>query len=282
MQKITPFLWYDGQAEEAAKFYTTLFKNSSVDNVNPMITNFQLNGMKFMALNGGPQFKFSNAISLFVTCTNFDEIEQLWQQLSKDGTVLMELNEYPWSKKYGWVNDKFGLSWQLFFGDKDQQIAPSLLFVKEQFGNAEAAIDLYTSLFDTSEKIAVTKFGAAYPGFENNIQFAEFELSGQSFKAMESQMEHNFGFNEAFSFFVSCENQEEVDFFWNQLIANGGEESQCGWLKDKFGISWQVIPKLLMQLMSDKNQEKATRVMNVMQQMKKIDCQKLQNAYDGK
>jgi predicted 3-demethylubiquinone-9 3-methyltransferase (glyoxalase superfamily) len=282
MQKITPFLWYDGQAEEAAKFYTSLFKNSSADNVNPMITNFQLNGMKFMALNGGPQFKFSNAISLFVTSNNFDEIDLLWQKLSEDGTVLMELNEYPWSKKYGWVNDKFGLSWQLFFGDKDQQIAPTLLFVKEQFGNAEAAIDLYTSLFDTSEKVAVTRFGDAYPGFENNIQFAEFELSGQSFRAMESQMEHNFGFNEAFSFFVSCENQEEVDFFWDQLIANGGEESQCGWLKDKFGISWQVIPKLLMQLMSDKNQEKTSSVMNAMLQMKKIDCQKLQNAYDGK
>ncbi len=282
MQKITPFLWYDGQAEEAAKFYTSLFKNSSVDNVNPMITNFQLNGMKFMALNGGPQFKFSNAISLFVTCNNFDEIDLLWQKLSEDGTVLMGLNEYPWSKKYGWVNDKFGLSWQLFFGDKDQQIAPTLLFVKEQFGNAEAAIDLYTSLFDTSEKVAVTRFGDAYPGFENNIQFAEFELCGQSFRAMESQMEHNFGFNEAFSFFVSCENQEEVDFFWDQLIANGGEESQCGWLKDKFGISWQVIPKLLIQLMSDKKQEKASRVMNAMLQMKKIDCQKLQDTYDGK
>lgn len=282
MQKITPFLWYDSQAEEAAKFYTSLFKNSSVDSVNPMMTSFQLNGLQFIALNGGSLFKFSNAVSLFVTCNSFDEIDQLWEQLSDGGTVLMGLNEYPWSKKYGWVNDKYGLSWQLFFGDKDQQISPLLLFVQDQFGNAEEAIDSYTSLFDHSEKVAVTRFGEAYPGFENNIQFAEFKLNGQSFMAMESQMEHNFGFNEAFSFFINCENQEEVDFFWNQLIADGGQESKCGWLKDKFGVSWQVVPKLLMQLMSDKDREKANSVMQAMLQMNKIDCEKLQNAYDGK
>jgi predicted 3-demethylubiquinone-9 3-methyltransferase (glyoxalase superfamily) len=282
MQKITPFLWYDGQAEEAAKFYTSIFKNSSVDSVNPMITSFKLNGFHYTALNGGPLFKFSNAVSLFVTCNSFDEIDQLWDQLIDEGTILMGLNEYPWSKKYGWVNDKYGLSWQLFFGDKDQQISPLLLFVQDQFGNAEEAIDLYTSLFDNSEKVTVTRYGEAYPGFENNIQFAEFKLNGQSFMAMESQMEHNFGFNEAFSFFINCENQEEVDFFWNKLITDGGQESKCGWLKDKFGVSWQVVPKLLMQLMSDKDREKANSVMQAMLQMNKIDCEKLQKAYDGK
>lgn len=282
MQQITPFLWYDGQAEEAARFYTSLFKNSSVDSVNPMVTTFQLNGLQFNALNGGPQFKFTNAISLFATFTSFDEIDEIWKQLTNDGTILMELNEYPWSKKYGWVNDKYGLSWQLFFGEKDQQIAPLLLFVMEQFGNAEAAIDLYTSLFENSEKITVTRFGEAYPGFENNIQYAAYSLNGQTFMAMESQMEHNFTFNEAFSFVIHCKNQQEVDYYWNKLIADGGQESQCAWLKDKFGISWQVVPSLLMQLLGDKDREKANRVMKAMLQMKKVDCQKLQEAYDGK
>ena len=282
MQQIRPFLWYDGQAEEAARFYTSLFKNSSVDSVNPMVTTFQLNGLQFNALNGGPQFKFTNATSLFATFTSFDEIDEIWKQLTNGGTILMELNEYPWSKKYGWVNDKYGLSWQLFFGEKDQQIAPLLLFVKEQFGNAEAAIDLYTSLFENSEKITVTRFGEAYPGFENNIQYAAYSLNGQTFMAMESQMEHNFTFNEAFSFVIHCKNQQEVDYYWNKLIADGGQESQCAWLKDKFGISWQVVPSLLLQLLGDKDREKANRVMNAMLQMKKIDCQKLQEAYDGK
>ena len=281
MQKITPFLWFDGQADEAAHFYTSIFKNSSVENSNPMLTNFRLNELNFTALNGGPQFKFSNAVSLFVTCNNLDEIDALWKSLSQEGTILMALNEYPWSKKYGWVNDKYGLSWQLFLGEKDLEIAPSFLFANEQFGNAEEAIDLYTDLFEKSEKTTVTRFGDGYPGFENNIQFAEFKLHNQTFMAMESHIPHNFSFNEAFSFFITCQNQDEVDFFWNKLIEDGGSESQCGWLKDKFGISWQVIPELLMQLMSDSNREKANKVMNAMLQMKKIDCQKLQNAYDG-
>ena len=174
------------------------------------------------------------------------------------------------------------MSWQLFFGDKDQEIAPLLLFVKEQFGNAEAAIELYTSIFDNSEKITVTRFGEAHPGFENNIQYAAFTLNKQTFMVMESQMEHNFSFNEALSFVIHCENQQEVDYYWNKLIADGGKESQCAWLKDKFGVSWQVVPNLLMQLLGDKDREKAGRVMNDMLQMKKIDCQKLQDAYDGK
>ena len=99
MQKITPFLWYDNQAEEAARFYTSIFKNASIDSVNPMMTSFTLNGTQFMALNGGPKFSFSNAVSLFVTCSNYEEIDFIWQELIKNGTVLMELNEYPWSKK---------------------------------------------------------------------------------------------------------------------------------------------------------------------------------------
>ena len=97
---------------------------------------------------------------------------------------------------------------------------------------------------------------------------------------MESHIEHHFNFNEAFSLFINCENQEEVDYFWNKLIENGGQESRCGWLKDRFGVSWQVIPKLLMELMGDSDREKANRVMNAMLQMGKIDCQKLKDAYN--
>lgn len=279
-QKIIPFLWFNNQAEEAANFYSSIFKNSHINSVSPMITNFSLNGLNFMALNGGPQFKFTNAISLFVTCNNEDEINSIWSKLSEKGTVLMELNEYPWSKKYGWVNDQYGLSWQLFLGSKDQKITPSLLFVNEQAGKAENAITHYTTLFNNSKIVMIDRFGESFPGFENNIQFCEFELFNQTFNAMESHLEHDFSFNEAFSFFINCENQEEVDFYWNQLIKNGGQESQCGWLKDKFGVSWQIIPTLLMELMADKDSEKSQRVMKAMLQMKKIDCQKLKNAYN--
>ncbi|WP_395062878.1 VOC family protein [Flavobacterium sp.] len=282
MQKITPFLWYDGKAEEAALFYTSIFKNSCLENVNPMMTNFQLNGLHFSALNGGSLYKFSNAISLFVTCNSKEEIDYLWEKFSESGTVVMNLGSYPWNEKYGWIKDKYGLSWQLFLGDKEQEITPSLLFVNQQFGNAEAAINLYTSIFDGSKIISLSKYGDTTPEYKNNIIQAEFKLENQTFKAMESHANHDFQFNEAFSFVINCEDQKEVDFYWDKLTQDGGKESQCAWLKDKFGVSWQVVPKLLITLLNDKDREKSNRVMNAMLQMKKINCQKLQDAYDGK
>ncbi|MEC4049048.1 VOC family protein [Flavobacterium sp. SUN046] len=282
MQKITPFQWYDGKAEEAANYYTSLFKNSKVTSVNPMMTTFELNGLQFVGLNGGPHFTFTNSISLFVTCNSHDEIANLWKSLSEGGTPLMELGAYPWSEQYGWINDRYGLSWQLFFGDKDQQITPSFLFANQQFGKGENAINLYSELFPPSEMLNLVRFGEAFPGLEHHIQFSEFLLAGQSFMLMESHVPHEFDFNEAFSFFITCADQNEVDYYWDKLIANGGQESKCGWLKDPYGVSWQVVPTLLMQLMGDPDREKAQRVMEAMLKMTKINCQTLQDAYDGK
>lgn len=145
-QKISPFLWFDNQSSEAAKFYCSLFNNSKILQDTPMVVTFELEDQKFMALNGGPRFKFTEAISLF----------------------------------------------------------------------------------------------------------------------------------------VDCEDQKEVDHFWYKLIADGGEESMCGWLKDKYGLSWQIIPRTLMELMGDKDQAKAGRVMQAMLQMRKIDVQKLKDAYNQK
>ena len=103
MQKITPFLWYDNQAEEAAKFYTSIFKNSKILSVSPMMVTFELEGQKFMALNGGPQFKFTEAVSLFVDCKTQQEVDELWEKLSEGGE----------KGRCGWLTDKFGLSWQI-------------------------------------------------------------------------------------------------------------------------------------------------------------------------
>jgi len=144
-QKISPFLWFDNQASEAATFYCSLFNNSKVTQDTPMVVTFELEGQKFLALNGGPQFKFTEALSLF----------------------------------------------------------------------------------------------------------------------------------------VDCEDQKEVDHFWYKLIADGGEESMCGWLKDKYGLSWQIIPRTLMELMGDKDRAKAQRVMQAMMSMRKIDVQQLKDAYNG-
>lgn len=288
MQKIVPFLWFDHQAEEAVTFYTSLFKDSSIDSVaryseagpgaagGVMTMNFTLEGQKFTALNGGPVFTFNPGISFFVTLESQAEVTKLWQQLAEDGEVLMPFQGYDWSEKYGWLNDKYGVSWQISLGkpsDVSDAIVPSLLFVGEQFGKAEEALKLYTSLFEGS---SITSIICA----EETVQHAQFKLAGQTFMAMDSNANHQFAFNEAVSFFVTCDSQEEVNHFWTALSAQPDAE-QCGWLKDKFGISWQIIPKTLMELMGDPDREKASRVTKAMMDMKKIDIAGLKQAYEG-
>lgn len=284
MQKITPFLWFDDQAEEAINFYVSTFKNSKMVNANRgpdgklFTATFQLEGQEFMALNGGPQFKFTPSVSFFVTCETAVEVDELWQKLSEAGTVLMPLDTYPFSEKFGWLEDKYGLSWQLSVGSFSQKITPFFMYVGDH-GKAEEAIELYTSLFADSRILNIERFGEGEGGVVGAVKQATFILNGQLFMATDGGAGHAFTFTEANSFFVNCESQAEVDELWQQFTAEG-EESMCGWLKDKFGVSWQIIPTALMEMLGDEDPEKAKRVMDAMLQMQKIDIQKLEEARD--
>lgn len=296
MQKITPFLWFDNNAEEAVNLYTSLFKNSKVGKItryddagaaatgrstgSVMTIDFHLDGLEFTAINAGPVFKFNPSISFFIITKDESEIDQLWKKFSDGGKVLMALDKYDWSKKYGWVEDKFGLSWQLILAEDEvkQKIVPSLLFVDKAFGRTEEAIKFYTAVFKNSKLESVYK----YPDNEKAIMYADFNLEGNLFAAMDGPGEHGFQFNEAISFVVNCENQEEVDYYWNKLTADGGAESMCGWLKDKFGVSWQITPAILLKYISDKDPKKSQAVMQVMLKMKKIDVSLVEKAYSGK
>lgn len=284
MQKITPFLWFDDQAEEAINFYVSIFKNSKVVNANRapdgklFTATFQLEGQEFMALNGGPQFKFTPAVSFFVTCETAGEVDELWQKLSESGSVLMPLDTYPFSEKFGWLEDKYGLSWQLNVGSFPQKITPFFMYVGDH-GQAEEAIQLYTSLFADSRIINIERYGDGEDGVVGTVKQATFTLNGQLFMAIDGGADHSFTFTEANSFFVNCESQAEVDELWQKFTAEG-EESMCGWLKDKFGVSWQIIPTTLMEMLGDEDPEKAKRVMDAMLQMQKIDTQKLEEARD--
>ena len=297
MQKITPFLWFNTQAEEAIKRYTSIFKNSKIDSINrypdeplegPMkgmegkvITGvFELAGQQFMALDGGPAFKFTPAASFFVNCDSVTEVDQIWSKLSDGGKVLMELDKYPFSERFGWLEDKYGLSWQINFGARSQKITPFLMFVGQQHGKAEQAMKLYTSLFENSRIENVMRYGAGEEGEAGTVQHAVFQLDGQEFMAIDSNAAHAFTFTEATSFYVECESQDELDRLWNKLSADPKAE-QCGWLKDQFGVSWQIIPKALPELMNDPDPVKSRRVMEAMLQMKKIDIAGLKKAYAG-
>ena len=284
MQKITPFLWFDDQAEEAINFYVSIFKDSKMVNANRgpddklFTATFQLEGQEFMALNGGPQFKFTPAVSFFVTCETTAEINELWQKLSEAGSVLMPLDTYPFSEKFGWLADKYGLSWQLSVGSSSQKIMPFFMYVSEH-GQAEEAIQLYTSLFADSRILNIERYGDGEGRVVGTVKQATFALNGQQFMAIDGGAGHAFTFTEANSFFVNCETQAEVDELWQKFTAEG-EESMCGWLKDKFGVSWQIIPSALMEMLQDEDPEKAKRVMDAMLQMQKIDIQKLEDARD--
>lgn len=145
-------------------------------------------------------------------------------------------------------------------------------------GKAEEAMNHYVSIFKNSKVLSVSHLGKVAPDGTTDVSTVQFELEGQTFYALNGGP--YFKFTPAISLFVNCETQEEVDDLWNKLIADGGRESQCGWLEDKFGLSWQIIPKKLNELMSDPNPVKSNNVMQAMLQMQKIDIAKLQAAYD--
>lgn len=293
MQKITPHLWYDKEAIEAAELYTSLFKNSRIKNKSVIhdtpsgdcdILSIELEGQEFMLISAGPYFKFTPAISFLVACENKEEVQALWDRLIPGGMALMELGEYPFSEKYGWLQDKFGLSWQIMhMGDREikQKITPVMMFVGDNCGKAEEALDFYVSLFPNSDR----KFNMRYekgeePDKEGTLKHAAFTLAGQYFAAMDSAHKHDFSFNEAISLVVKCEDQAEIDHYWEKLSAVP-ESEQCGWLKDKFGVSWQITPKQMEQFMSSGDKEKVARVTQAFLKMKKFNIAELEKAAKG-
>lgn len=156
----------------------------------------------------------------------------------------------------------------------DQKITPFLWFN----GQAEEAAHFYTSIFRDSKIADITRYGEAGPGEKGSVMTVSFELAGQRFVGLNG--DSNYKFTPAISFYISCKTQEEVDYFWKGLLAGGGEPNACGWLTDKFGVSWQVVPDTLIEYIQDEDRKKAQRVMQAMMEMVKIDIKKLQEAYD--
>ena len=156
-----------------------------------------------------------------------------------------------------------------------QKITPFLWFDNQ----AEEAANFYVSIFKNSKILSISRYGEAGPGPKGSAMTVMFQLDGEEFIALNGGP--LFKFTEAISFVVNCETQQEVDEFWEKL-SEGGEESRCGWLKDKYGLSWQIVPTILVELLQDKDPEKAKRVMEAMLQMNKIDIKKLKQAYEQK
>ncbi len=301
MQKIVPHLWFDKEVKEAAGFYTSVFPNSKVTSTYTLhntppgdtdVVSFNILGYEFLAINGGPIFKFNPSISFMV---NFDpsqdkdakiHIDEIWGKLIEGGKALMDIDKYPFSERYGWVEDKYGLTWQLILtnpeGEKRPRIVPSLMFVKGAYGKAEEAVDFYISLFKDSKRGALHHYPADMgPQTEGKVMFSDFKLAGQWFAAMDGAGKHEFTFNEAVSLMVNCEDQVEIDYFWEKLSVSP-ENEQCGWLKDKYGVSWQIVPRDLEEMMRTANREQLDRVTQAFMPMKKLDIATLKKAFEGK
>jgi predicted 3-demethylubiquinone-9 3-methyltransferase (glyoxalase superfamily) len=301
-RKIVPHLWFDKEAKEAAEFYISAFgRGSKLKNITTIhdtpsgdcdIVSFELSGPPFMAISAGPYFKINPSVSFIL---NFDpskdkkakeNLDALWKKLLPGGKVLMPLQKYPFSEHYGWVSDKYGVSWQLMLtkpeGEERPFITPFLMFVGSVCGRTEEASDFYISIFKNSKRGVIARHPKGMePDKEGTVMFTDFMLDGQWFAAMDSAHAHQFAFNEAISFIVYCKDQKEIDYYWKKLSAVP-EAEQCGWLKDKYGVSWQIVPQDMDEMLKTKDKKKLARVTEAFLKMKKFDIAKLKKAYEGK
>jgi len=278
-ENITPCLWYNGQAHEAAALYCSVFTDAKITAQSPIVTGINVSGHSITLLDGGPMYKPNPSISFFYICEKEDELNKIWNAFSKEGTVLMPLDKYPWSEKYGWINDKFGISWQIALGnisDVGQRITPCLMLTDKQYGRADEAIAHYSSIFKNVKVDGILRYSAnELPDQEGKVKHAQLALNDQKFMIMESAAPHNFTFTEGISLTIHCETQKEIDYYWEKLTESGAE-SMCGWLKDKFGVSWQIIPTVLNKIMSDP--AKAGKAAQAFMSMRKLNIEQIVQA----
>ena len=294
-QRIVPFLWFDDQAEAAARFYAGLLPGSAVTTVSRygpegfahhgrpagsvMVAEFDIAGYRMAALNGGPHFRPTPALSYMLIIEDADPLRRVWDALAAGGEVLMPLGEYPWGPLYGWLNDRFGVSWQLYLGARTdtggQAVVPSFLFTRDRAGQAEAAMEHYTAVFPDSGVGGLLRHDGTGHDPAGSVMHAQVTLLGEVFAFGDSAEAHAFGFTEGNSLVVYCDSQDEIDHYWHALSAVPGAE-MCGWLKDRFGVSWQIVPREIPELMADP--ATAGPVMAAVMTMKKLDLAALKAA----
>ena len=297
---IVPCLWFDDQAEQAASFYISTFPDGHVTAVshypesvdNPghkprgsvLTVEFEVAGQRFTAINGGPIFVLGPSISFFVRVDSAAEADRLFGALAEGGKTLMPLGAYPWSERYGWVQDRFGVSWQVIAGRREPSgatIVPCLMFAGAQHGRAYEAMEVYAGIFPAGRVTSVERY-AAGEGPTGTVKHGRFVVAGQEMIAMDSHVDHGVTFNEALSFQVMCHDQAEVDRYWTALSDGGGEAGPCGWLKDRFGVSWQVVPASLRDWLGSTDAAARDRAYAAIMRMGKLDVAAIQKAFDGR
>lgn len=291
-QAIIPCIWFEGDVEAIAEWYVSKFPDSFVDYTTKLtdtpsgettIVTVSLAGQFFQLLGAGPLKERNPSISYMVTFPTSEEVETLWNELMDGAEVLMPLDTYDFSERYGWLKDKHGVSWQIMHsGGMDiQTVTPCFLFVGDVFGRAEAAMNDWISIFPDSyvlEDHMIRYEATDGPELEGKLNYARFVLSGREFVAMDSAENHQFAFNEMQSLIAFCESQAEIDDYWAKLSAVP-EAEQCGWLQDRYGVSWQIVPWEMEEMLTTGTKEQLARVTQAFLPMKKIDVAALRNVY---
>ncbi len=280
MQRVTTHLWFDTEAAEAAEFYAAVFPDSEVISINDFggveVVSFRVCGRDIEGISAGPMFQKNPSISFLVACKTVEDVDGYWDQLVGGGNPLMPVGEYDFSKRYGWIEDRYGVSWQLYFTEDDlpASMMPSLMFTKKNYGKAEEAAQFYSSIFENSSLQVLDRYGKGEgPERPGCIKYAHLILDGQAFGIAESALAETFEFNEAVSLIISCRDQEEIDYYWDSLSAVPDAE-RCGWIKDKYGVSWQVLPSNMASLIG----LNLKKTVPVMLEMKKIVITDLEKA----
>ena len=280
-QRIIPAIWCNGTADEAARFYADVFREGSVVEQAPgLAATVSIHGFRLSLINGGDQYAPNPSLSCIL---NFDPLlfggedqaraylVELYERLSGGG-VLMELGEYPFSPRYTWVRDRFGMTWQLMLTDPAGEprpfILPSFMFGGTNHANAEEATEAWIALFDDTRRGALRRYEEGGPMEAGTVMFTDFTLHGTWMAAMDSGTFHDFTFTPGVSMIVSCRDQEEIDRYWAGLSAVP-EAERCGWCVDRWGVSWQVVPHNIAELMAD------VAVREKILQMGKIDLTRL-------
>ncbi|MBO3079423.1 VOC family protein [Mammaliicoccus sciuri] len=294
-QRIVPHLWFDNEAQEAVDYYMQTFPESEIisdvtftdtPSGDAKQLTFNIFGYKFMAINAGPYFTKNPSISFTVLFNQSEAalLDKVWTALAHNGKIMMELDTYDFSEKYGWLEDQFSVSWQLLITDQPfvDRIRPSFMFINNNVGRAEEAINYYTSVFKNSGDISKFYYPEGMdPDKPDTLAHAEFKLEDQYFVALDSAHKHEFNLNEGISLMLFLEDQQEIDYYWDKLSAVP-EAEQCGWVKDQFGVSWQIVPKIMDQMAEEGTPEQISNVTKAFLKMKKFDVETLIKVYEGK
>lgn len=278
---VYPCIWAKENIKEIAAFYKNVFPDVEILSENDLAIQCSIQSQKFLIMNGRTGIEINPSISFFAQFNTMEEVKKVWDYFIKEGSILMNLDKYPWSECYGWVADKFGINWQVMLWQKEDEgskLSPSLMFVKANAGKAEAAINYYKSIFREFKSGGIARYEKGDTDVEGYIKHSQFYLDGCKLMAMDSSGDHPFQFNDGISLVKECDDQEEIDHYWNGFVAEG-KAGRCGWLKDKFGVSWQIVPKNMGKIMSEAKDRK--KIMEALMGMGKLEVEKLVEAGKG-